>query len=114
MTTRSRSQRRFLIPVVVAFLLVATTQVTSAFFGRPDEPAATAKVSDLPAAPLSEVGPAPDAAMLQKKVDAALKGSPGRVEVSVVDAVTGEPVSYTHLTLPTTRLVCRSRWSPYH
>ena len=24
------------------------------------------------------------------------------------------PVSYTHLTLPTTRLVCRSRWSPYH
>ena len=22
-------------------------------------------------------------------------------------------VSYTHLTLPTTRLVCRSRWSPY-
>ena len=25
-----------------------------------------------------------------------------------------EAVSYTHLTLPTTRLVCRSRWSPYH
>ena len=24
------------------------------------------------------------------------------------------PVSYTHLTLPTTRLVCRSRWSPDH
>ena len=24
------------------------------------------------------------------------------------------PVSYTHLTLPTTLLVCRSRWSPYH
>ena len=23
-------------------------------------------------------------------------------------------VSYTHLTLPTTRLRCRSRWSPYH
>ena len=26
----------------------------------------------------------------------------------------GVPVSYTHLTLPTTRLVCRSRWSPDH
>ena len=26
----------------------------------------------------------------------------------------GAAVSYTHLTLPTTRLVCRSRWSPYH
>ena len=24
------------------------------------------------------------------------------------------PVSYTHLTLPTTRHQCRSRWSPYH
>ena len=28
--------------------------------------------------------------------------------------VTIAAVSYTHLTLPTTRLVCRSRWSPYH
>ena len=25
-----------------------------------------------------------------------------------------EPVSYTHLTLPTTGSLCRSRWSPYH
>ena len=25
-----------------------------------------------------------------------------------------EPVSYTHLTLPTSVLMCRSRWSPYH
>ena len=25
-----------------------------------------------------------------------------------------EPVSYTHLTLPTIALLCRSRWSPYH
>ena len=24
------------------------------------------------------------------------------------------PVSYTHLTLPTTLCMCRSRWSPYH
>ena len=24
------------------------------------------------------------------------------------------PVSYTHLTLPTIRHRCRSRWSPYH
>ena len=24
------------------------------------------------------------------------------------------PVSYTHLTLPTTYWPCRSRWSPYH
>ena len=26
----------------------------------------------------------------------------------------GTPVSYTHLTLPTTLCMCRSRWSPYH
>ena len=25
-----------------------------------------------------------------------------------------EPVSYTHLTLPTSCVQCRSRWSPYH
>ena len=25
-----------------------------------------------------------------------------------------ESVSYTHLTLPTNWLLCRSRWSPYH
>ena len=25
-----------------------------------------------------------------------------------------DPVSYTHLTLPTTWQACRSRWSPYH
>ena len=25
-----------------------------------------------------------------------------------------DPVSYTHLTLPTTDVVCRSRWSPDH
>ena len=27
---------------------------------------------------------------------------------------TPRPVSYTHLTLPTTGHECRSRWSPYH
>ena len=26
----------------------------------------------------------------------------------------GRAVSYTHLTLPTTGSLCRSRWSPYH
>ena len=26
----------------------------------------------------------------------------------------GRAVSYTHLTLPTIQLSCRSRWSPYH
>ena len=25
-----------------------------------------------------------------------------------------QAVSYTHLTLPTIRQLCRSRWSPYH
>ena len=25
-----------------------------------------------------------------------------------------DAVSYTHLTLPTNSIVCRSRWSPYH
>ena len=28
--------------------------------------------------------------------------------------ITVGSVSYTHLTLPTTFVMCRSRWSPYH
>ena len=31
-----------------------------------------------------------------------------------IDSNTIIAVSYTHLTLPTTCRVCRSRWSPYH
>ncbi len=30
------------------------------------------------------------------------------------EAVAADPVSYTHLTLPTIRLTCRYRWSPDH
>ena len=30
------------------------------------------------------------------------------------DANFSIPVSYTHLTLPTKPMMCRSRWSPYH
>ena len=29
-------------------------------------------------------------------------------------SISKEPVSYTHLTLPTNVSMCRSRWSPYH
>ena len=35
-----------------------------------------------------------------------------RSKLYAVDAIS--PVSYTHLTLPTTQRSCRSRWSPYH
>lgn len=94
MTNASRPARRFLVPVVVALLLVAATQVVSAFFGRPDDPAATAEVPQLPAPAFSKSGPAPDAAVLQRKVDAALEDSPGTVEVSVVDAVTSKQVAH--------------------
>ena len=46
----------------------------------------------------------------------------GTVSALIQDADTGkelgalraDPVSYTHLTLPTITTVCRSRWSPYH
>ena len=31
-----------------------------------------------------------------------------------LNVVTLTPVSYTHLTLPTSSVMCRSRWSPYH
>ena len=35
-------------------------------------------------------------------------------EVDRLARLADEPVSYTHLTLPTTCTPCRSRWSPYH
>ena len=36
------------------------------------------------------------------------------VEAAAEVAIEGGAVSYTHLTLPTMRLRCRSRWSPCH
>ena len=36
------------------------------------------------------------------------------VSLAYVSECVRAPVSYTHLTLPTTHSVCRSRWSPYH
>ena len=39
----------------------------------------------------------------------------GKIKPISTDLLTAEtaPVSYTHLTLPTTCNLCRSRWSPY-
>ena len=37
--------------------------------------------------------------------------------ISIPYAIIGDSVnavSYTHLTLPTKPMMCRSRWSPYH
>ncbi|MBC5970496.1 hypothetical protein H8952_18620, partial [Bacillus pumilus] len=31
-----------------------------------------------------------------------------------IEALSGGPVSYTHLTLPTSAVACRSRWWPDH
>ena len=39
---------------------------------------------------------------LYQQVESALKGG----------ATCVQPVSYTHLTLPTSSVMCRSRWSP--
>ena len=39
----------------------------------------------------------------------------GRLEPSITKIMDRlGPVSYTHLTLPTMKCRCRSRWSPYH
>ena len=40
---------------------------------------------------------------------ACLKDTPSKINL-----IPWNPVSYTHLTLPTTCNLCRSRWSPYH
>ena len=55
-----------------------------------------------------------------KQVSIALLGC-GTVGKGVIDVllmngpiIEEQPVSYTHLTLPTITVRCRSRWSPYH
>ena len=50
-----------------------------------------------------------------EKAGGLLPAQPGVMLPSILDVpdVT-VPVSYTHLTLPTTARRCRSRWSPYH
>ena len=34
--------------------------------------------------------------------------------IGSIEDIASVPVSYTHLTLPTNTVTCRSRWSPYH
>ena len=56
----------------------------------------------------------------QTTVESLFKGMDSFITTKTVvgDAITvGDtilPVSYTHLTLPTKAVECRSRWSPYH
>ena len=40
--------------------------------------------------------------------------NPDLISDLVLTASGGPSVSYTHLTLPTSNTLCRSRWSPYH
>ena len=46
----------------------------------------------------------------REKKEVTYKGAPIRLATDF----SMETVSYTHLTLPTNKAVCRSRWSPYH
>ena len=61
-------------------------------------------------------------------INIVMKAVPSKTTMSILECIlidassneirlTGndmEPVSYTHLTLPTIDISCRSRWSPYH
>ena len=46
---------------------------------------------------------------LKKKTELVFQGNERYIYIFIY-----KPVSYTHLTLPTTGIRCRSRWSPYH
>ena len=49
-------------------------------------------------------------------VDRVMRPESNRVAAQALRAITRgvDAVSYTHLTLPTKPMMCRSRWSPYH
>ena len=50
-----------------------------------------------------------DIVMSMMQLDTGMMGQAAATTSAFADAV-----SYTHLTLPTIRQLCRSRWSPYH
>ena len=52
-------------------------------------------------------------AVRAEEFERANRGGTARLVLAIRDAAPSA-VSYTHLTLPTTRQRCRSRWSPYH
>ena len=74
--------------------------------------------------PVPKLKPARDEAYrrLVSALPCAHCGRPGPSQVCHVDQGKGigmktsdyETVSYTHLTLPTIHVECRSRWAPYH
>ena len=53
---------------------------------------------------------------LRRETEQALKHIPFEDQYKIRQIISKHisPVSYTHLTLPTTLHECRSRWSPYH
>ena len=68
--------------------------------------------------PYSGLAAEADLVALQEFVPSAtakieVNGTPVTV-ATVLPGAGAAPVSYTHLTLPTIQLSCRSRWSPYH
>ena len=84
-------------------------------------------LSRSPVEPVQSTAPQPKAEPAKPKAPRAtpvriytnaeeLVGKPFRDlgEVSGDSCQASNPVSYTHLTLPTTLHECRSRWSPYH
>ena len=66
---------------------------------------------------VAEAGSGDTVAAIAEKVKAKdfRLGAPGDDGMQQMRILVGDdPVSYTHLTLPTTIELCRSRWSPYH
>ena len=49
----------------------------------------------------------------RQRIEAILTGEDKRLLV-IIGPCSIHAVSYTHLTLPTNTVTCRSRWSPYH
>ena len=64
---------------------------------------------------MSEKSPKDTAKDLKKKAEEIADKVEDTVEDAIDDAKDAiAAVSYTHLTLPTNSVWCRSRWSPYH
>ena len=74
--------------------------------------------NDWPAVFIDKYSPGPTVSAAANNCSLCHTSVPARnpygMTIEPANDTTIDAVSYTHLTLPTTDVVCRSRWSPYH
>ena len=96
--------KREIISVITTFVLILSSHFSMIY------------ALDKPHLNLNEKEDSVEVTLNLPKVENGLDAFSGKIDYdqNKLELVKVKPVSYTHLTLPTTVQGCRSRWSPYH